>query len=206
MNFKKDIKMIIIWICAFLFIGLTVMVFTGIMHSVDDGVQAFILHIRNSKLTNVFTVITNIGGAYALLSISVLLLLIKRDKKISLMIAINLAMVFITSQIFKFIFRRSRPAEIFLVNATGYSYPSGHMMVSSAFYFYILYLINKKVKNKIIKVIIFIFTVLLVFLIGFSRIYLGVHYTTDIIGGLILAILYLMIYIKSTEKFFGDNK
>lgn len=206
MNFKKDIKMIIIWICAFLFIGLTVMVFTGIMHSVDEGVQAFILHIRNSKLTNVFTVITNIGGAYALLSISVLLLLIKRDKKISLMIAINLAMVFITSQIFKFIFRRSRPAEIFLVNATGYSYPSGHMMVSSAFYFYILYLINKKVKNKIIKVIIFIFTVLLVFLIGFSRIYLGVHYTTDIIGGLILAILYLMIYIKSTEKFFGDNK
>jgi len=205
-NFKKDIKMIIIWICAFLFIGLTVMVFTGIMHSVDDGVQAFILHIRNSKLTNVFTVITNIGGAYALLSISVLLLLIKRDKKISLMIAINLAMVFITSQIFKFIFRRSRPAEIFLVNATGYSYPSGHMMVSSAFYFYILYLINKKVKNKIIKAIIFIFTVLLVFLIGFSRIYLGVHYTTDIIGGLILAILYLMIYIKSTEKFFGDNK
>ena len=206
MNFKKDIKMIIIWICAFLFIGLTVMVFTGIMHSVDEGVQAFILHIRNSKLTNVFTVITNIGGAYALLSISVLLLLIKRDKKISLMIAINLAMVFITSQIFKFIFRRSRPAEIFLVNATGYSYPSGHMMVSSAFYFYILYLINKKVKNKIIKAIIFIFTVLLVFLIGFSRIYLGVHYTTDIIGGLILAILYLMIYIKSTEKFFGDNK
>jgi len=205
-NFKKDIKMIIIWICAFLFIGLTVMVFTGIMHSVDEGVQAFILHIRNSKLTNVFTVITNIGGAYALLSISVLLLLIKRDKKISLMIAINLAMVFITSQIFKFIFRRSRPAEIFLVNATGYSYPSGHMMVSSAFYFYILYLINKKVKNKIIKAIIFIFTVLLVFLIGFSRIYLGVHYTTDIIGGLILAILYLMIYIKSTEKFFGDNK
>jgi len=206
MDNKKDNKMIVFWICIFLFIVLTVLVFTGTIHSFDELVQAFVLDLRTSNLTKIFTIFTNMGGAYALLSISMLLLLIKRNKKCPFLIALNLMMAFFTSQILKFFFRRSRPAEIFLVNATGYSYPSGHMLVSSAFYFYILYLINKKVKNKIIKGILFITTISFVLLIGFSRIYLGVHYTTDVIGGLLLAIAYLIIYIKITKKYLGDNK
>ena len=133
---KKNIKMIIFWICISLFIILSILVFTGIIHPLDEAMQSFILKIRNSHLTNIFTIFTNMGGAYALTAIAFLLILIKRNKKISLLIAINLIIVFLTSQVFKIIFRRTRPAEIFLVNATGYSYPSGHTMVSSAFYLY----------------------------------------------------------------------
>lgn len=206
MKKKKDIRMIVFWICITLFIILSIAVLTGISNPIDEGVQSFIINIRNNKLTRVFTIFTNMGGEYALLAISALLILIKTNKKGSLLIAINLTMAFLTSQIFKFIFRRDRPAEIFLVKAIGYSYPSGHMFVSSAFYFYILYLINKKISNKIIKCILFIMTTLLILLIGFSRIYLGVHYTTDIIGGLLMAMAYLMIYIKITDKFIGDRK
>ena len=203
---KKNIKMIIFWICISLFTILTILVFTGIAHHLDESVQSYVLKIRNSHLTDTFTVFTNMGGAYALMAISILLILIKRNKKASLLIAINLITVFLTSQIFKLIFRRDRPTEIFLVNATGYSYPSGHTMVSSAFYLYILYLINKKIHNRILKVIFSIITILLILSIGFSRVYLGVHYTTDIIGGLLLSIAYLMLFLNITNKFNGDNK
>ena len=202
---KKDIKTIILGICILLFIVLTILVFTGITKPLDEGMQAYILSIRNNHITKIFTIFTNMGGAYALMAITVLLLLIKRNKKVTLLIAINLITVFLTSQIFKLIFRRDRPAEIFLTNASGYSYPSGHTMVSSAFYLYILYLINKKIHNKILKLILSIVTILLILMIGFSRIYLGVHYTTDIIGGLILAIAYLMAYLKITTKYTGEN-
>ena len=200
MKKKKDIRMIIFWICIILFVILSLLILTGLIWPFDEVIQSFILKIRNDHLTKIFTIFTNLGGAYAMLALTTLLILIKKNKKTSIFIAINLVCVFLTSQIFKLIFRRTRPAEIFLVSAHGYSYPSGHMMVSSAFYFYILYLIWITIKNKMLKILFSIIAIILVLLIGFSRIYLGVHYTTDIIGGLLLAIAYLMLFIKITSK------
>ena len=206
MDKKKDKRMVILGVCLVLFVLLTIATFTGIIRPVDEGMQSFILKIRNDHLTDIFTIVTNLGGAYALLAITTLLVLIKKNKKTSLFIAINLIIVFLTSQVFKFVFRRSRPAEIFLVSATGYSYPSGHMMVSSAFYFYILYLICITIKNRILKIILSIMTVILILLIGFSRIYLGVHYLSDILGGLFLAIAYLMLFLRVTNKVLVGKK
>ena len=203
---KKDFRMIILGICIGLFLVLSVLVFTGVMLPIDEAMQSFILKIRNDHLTNILTIITNLGGAYALLAITTLLVLIKRNKKTSLFIALNLIFVFLISQVFKFIFRRSRPAEIFLVSATGYSYPSGHMMVSCAFYLYILYLIWITIKNKVLKIILLIVTIVLILSIGFSRIYLGVHYFTDVLGGLLLAIAYLMLFLKITNKILVGKK
>lgn len=200
MKNKKDIRMIIFWICISLFVIVSILVLTKLSKPIDEGVQSFILKIRNNHLTNIFTIFTNLGGAYALLAITTLLILIKKNKKTSIFIAINLVCVFLSSQLLKFIFRRSRPAEIFLVNASGYSYPSGHMMVSTAFYVYILYLILITIKNKVLKIIFAIGAITLILLIGFSRIYLGVHYTTDVLAGLFLAIAYLMLFIKFTSK------
>ena len=206
MDKKKDKRMVILGVCLVLFVLLTIATFTGIIRPIDEGMQSFILRIRNNHLTDIFTIITNLGGAYALLAITTLLVLIKKNKKTSLFIAINLIIVFVTSQIFKFIFRRSRPAEIFLVSATGYSYPSGHMMVSCAFYLYILYLIWITIKDKVLKIILLIMTIVLILSIGFSRIYLGVHYLSDILGGLLLAIAYLMLFLKTTNKVLEGKK
>jgi len=206
MDKKKDKRMVILGVCLVLFVLLTIATFTGLIKPIDEGMQSFILKIRNDHLTDIFTIVTNLGGAYALLAITTLLVLIKRNKKTSLFIAINLVVVFLISQIFKFIFRRSRPAEIFLVSASGYSYPSGHMMVSSAFYFYILYLICITIKNRVLKIILSIMTVLLILLIGFSRIYLGVHYLSDVLGGLLLAIAYLMFFLRITNKILVGKK
>ena len=195
-NIKLDKKYILPSITLSIFIIWTILVFTKIINPLDELVESFVIGIRNDNITKIMINMTNLGSAYSLIVISILLFFFIKNKKIPLSIIINLVTVFFTSQIFKFIFRRSRPNGIFLVDASGYSYPSGHTMVSFAFYIYLLYLLCKKIDNKLVKILLTIFTTILLALIAFSRIYLGVHYLSDIIGGLLLGTTYIILFIR----------
>lgn len=73
-------------------------------------------------------------------------------------------------------------------------------MVAMGFYGFLIYLTYMNIKNKKIKYPLIIFLSILILLIGISRIYLGVHYATDIIGGFIIGIIYLTLYIKYLYK------
>ena len=199
-NIKLDKKYILPSITLSIFIIWTILVFTKIINPLDELVESFIIGIRNDNITKIMINMTNLGSAYSLIVISILLFFFIKNKKIPLSIIINLVTVFFTSQIFKFIFRRSRPNGIFLVDASGYSYPSGHTMVSFAFYIYLLYLLCKKIDNKLVKILLTIFTTILLALIAFSRIYLGVHYLSDIIGGLLLGTTYIILFIRINDR------
>ena len=196
LKFKLDKKYILPSITLSIFIIWSILVLTKIINPLDELVESFIIGIRNDNITKIMINMTNLGSAYSLIVISILLFFFIKKKKIPLSIIINLVTVFFTSQIFKFIFRRSRPNGIFLVDASGYSYPSGHTMVSFAFYIYLLYLLCKKIDNKLVKILLTIFTTILLALIAFSRIYLGVHYLSDIIGGLLLGTTYIILFIR----------
>ena len=75
-------------------------------------------------------------------------------------------------------------------------------MVSMAFYGYLIYLIYKYVKNKYLKWISIVLLSILICSIGISRIYLGVHYTSDVLGGFLISVSYLVIYISAVIKSF----
>lgn len=199
-NFLKSKKTIILIISLLLFIILTYITFNNKINTIDQKVIDYILNIREDNLTNTMMIITNISSAYALIVISILLLAIIKNKKIPISISKNLIIVFIISQLFKIIIKRPRPININLVEASGFSYPSGHSMVSMAYFGLIAYLIYKNLNNKLAKIILIISLLITIILIGFSRIYLGVHYLSDVIAGFLLAIAYLTIYIKIDNK------
>ena len=110
------------------------------------------------------------------------------------------------NHIFKKIVQRPRPTGYRLIEEDGYSFPSGHSMISAAFYGFFIYLIFKNVKNKYLKWGSISLLSLLICLIGISRIYLGVHYTSDVMAGFVISISYLVIFTSIVNDYLDRSK
>ena len=198
----KNIKWIILFICLIGFLALAEDVFNKeIMKGDIIGYNLVSTFLISDFATPIAKFITNFGGAIFLIVLTITLIILIKNKKIGLSIFTNLAVITILNQILKRILQRPRPTEYRIVEETGYSFPSGHSMVSMAFYGYLIYLIYKYVKNKYLKWTLITLLSFLIVSIGISRIYLGVHYTSDVIGGFLISISYLIIYITATNKF-----
>lgn len=190
---KRNKEIIIITILSILFILLSIFVVTNKTISLDNNIHSYILSIRNNNLNNIFKIITNLGSASCLIIITISILLFIKNKKIGKNIIFHLLLALLLNQFTKIIFARPRPINISLIEESGYSFPSGHSMISLVFYGYIIYQVYKSNINKNLKLIINTLLIIIILLIGTSRIYLGVHYITDVIGGFILATIYLLI-------------
>lgn len=170
------------------------------INTIDNAIYETIIKIMNSNITAIMIFISFLGSAITLITLALASIFLVKDKKYSKLIMLNLALSFILNRILKLIIARPRPPRLRLVIENGYSFPSGHSMVSFAFYGFLIYLINKNLKNKKIKYPLIILLSLLILLIGISRIYLGVHYVTDVLGGYIIGLIYLIAFIKILKK------
>ncbi|MBD9158944.1 MAG: phosphatase PAP2 family protein [Clostridiales bacterium] len=198
----KNLKWIILFICLIGFLAIAEDVFNKEIMSGDIiGYKLISTFLISDFATPIAKFITNFGGAIFLIALTIVLLILIKNKKIGISIFSNLVIVTILNQLLKAILQRPRPTEYRIVEETGYSFPSGHSMVSMAFYGYLIYLIYKYVKNKYIKWISIVLLSILVCSIGISRIYLGVHYTSDVLGGFLISMSYLVIYISAVNKF-----
>ena len=204
----KNLKWIILFICLIGFLALAEDVFhKEIMNGDIIGYKMVSTFLISDFATPIAKFITNFGGAIFLIGLTVLLSILIKNKKIGLSIFANLVIITGLNQLLKRILQRPRPTEFRIVEETGYSFPSGHSMVSMAFYGYLIYLIYKYVKNKYIKWSLIVLLSCLIVGIGTSRIYLGVHYTSDVLGGFLISVSYLVIYISAVNKFLiGKNK
>ncbi len=198
----KNLKWIILFIGLIGFLAIAEDVFNKEIMSGDIiGYKLVSTFLISNFATPIAKFITNFGGAIFLIALTIVLLVLIKNKKIGISIFSNLVIVTILNQLLKAILQRPRPTEYRIVEETGYSFPSGHSMVSMAFYGYLIYLIYKYVKNKYIKWISIVLLSILVCSIGISRIYLGVHYTSDVLGGFLISMSYLVIYISAVNKF-----
>ena len=175
----KNLKWIILFICLIGFLELAEDVFNKeIMKGDIIGYKVVSAFLISAVVTPIAQFITNLGGAIFLVVLTILLFILIKNKKIGLSIFSNFVIITILNQLLKRILQRPRPTEYRIIEETGYSFPSGHSMVSMAFYGYLIYLIYKYVKNKYIKWTFIVLLSALICSIGISRIYLGVHYTS----------------------------
>ena len=203
----NNFKWIILFICLIGFLALAEDVFNKeIMNGDIIGYKFISTFLISDFATPIAKFITNFGGAIFIAVVAIFLAIIIKNKKIVISILANLVIITGLNQLLKRILQRARPTEYRIIQETGYSFPSGHSMISMAFYGYLIYLIYKHVKNKYIKWISISLLSILICLIGISRIYLGVHYTSDVLGGFLISISYLVIYISAVNKFLVEDK
>ena len=197
---KKDKKNIIIISCLLgLFVILSILVVTGVTVSIDSAVYKFIISFRCNILDNYFKFITNLGNAsYVIIVLGISIFLIRNKHALYLCFSASSSVVFNT--IVKNIFRRERPDVLKLITQGGYSYPSGHSMITMCCYGYLFYYVYNYVKNKYLKIFLLIILSVLIISIPISRIYVGVHYFSDVLGGLLLGGCILFVIIKYGNK------
>jgi len=196
---KKYIKWIICLLSLIIFLILCYLVKTNNEIIIDSVVYNFISKLINNNLTYIVKFVTFLGSAFFVITTTLLALIILKNKKIGLFMALDLILITIFQHILKPIFERVRPNILQLVEETSYSFPSGHSLTAMAFYGFIIYLIYKS-NLKYKKLYIILLGVLILF-IGLSRVYLGVHFITDVLGGFTFSLFYLIIFIDVVKKY-----
>ena len=199
---NKNLKWIILFVSIIAFLAIAKNVWNKEIMLIDIiGYKIVSSTLISDFITPISKLITSVGGTIFLICVTIILLLTIKNKKIGLSICLNLIIITALNQLLKNILQRPRPTEFRIINESGYSFPSGHSMVSMAFYGFLIYLIYKYVQNKKIKYTLITILSILIFFIGISRIYLGVHYTSDVLGGFLISISYLIIYTRIVKRF-----
>lgn len=161
----------------------------------DSTVNNVIRNISGFK-TAFYKGVTFCASGYCLGIVTLLLLILFKDKLKASLVVINLCIsAIINNFILKSIFHRDRPSYM-MINESGYSFPSGHSFVALAFYGLLIYFIYESGFSKNIKIVSISFLSLLIVMIGISRIYLGVHYPSDVLAGFIGGAIYLILFIE----------
>ena len=204
---KNSKRYILLFICLILFSIILINVLSGNIQNFDFNIYKLISSIKSNVMDIFFRGITRFGDEEVLILIAVACLVFIKNRKIGASIAINLASIGLINHILKEVIQRPRPPiEFRMVEESSFSFPSGHAMASMAFYGLIVYYIYNYIKNKTIKNIICATLSVLIFLVGISRIYLGVHYASDVLAGFLFSIVYLILYITFILKLFKVNQ
>jgi len=173
----------------------------------DTLVNSSIYLIQNTLLINVSKVIGIIFDTYTLVGISLMISIIlffKKQKKEALFFSISMLVGALSIFIAKQIIHRARPLNI-LVAETNSSFPSGHATIAIVFFGIILYLILKKNHSKLEKWLALIISLIMIILIGFTRIYLSAHWISDVLAGYCLGLFVLSVCILIYKNFNKKN-
>ena len=202
-NWKKRVVVSIFLILLFLI--LIFLVKSWMTLEIDNHIYYSIMQSYSPSTTSIFRFFTNVWGTYWVIWITILLVSFLTYKKwfwkYTIILTITPIIIYILNTVIKNIIQRPRPEILRLIDETGYSFPSGHTMQALAFYWLIIIITNKFIDNKVLKYLINIISIIMIVWIAISRIYLWVHYFSDIVWWIILSLIYLIII-----KYFIDNK
>lgn len=182
-----------------LFIELTEELKTVVLANYDKQISKFIISFRSSFLTDYFTFVTHAadrnGYLIALLLFTFITYLAFKKWRYIVQITGVLLLSSISNILLKRFINRARPTTEHLVSVTTLSYPSGHAMSAMAFYGFLIYLIYTFKMNIFLKVCLIVILFLFILSVGLSRIYLGVHFPSDVAGGYIAGLFWVFFCI-----------
>lgn len=171
------------------------------LHALDTIVAHFFLNLRTPLLTQAFEFITMLGAPITATFITLIAALIIYKKHRTYLIPLLTTSISagLTIYITKILLHRQRPLDA-LVTEKSFSFPSGHSLISMALYGLLIYIICLNFEKKSQKITIISIGTIIILLIGISRLYLGVHYFSDVLGGYIIGSIWLAGGIMMLRK------
>lgn len=193
-------------ICAFLlilFLSILVLVLTGNSTGIDNYFYNLIAGNITDKKTSIFMFITFLGSTKFIVGLCAILLIsfiVLKNKWYGFNICIALITSTLVNNLLKIIIARERPDVTKLVVEHSYSFPSGHTMAATMMFGMLIYYINQSKMNNYIKSILSIFMISIIIMVGISRVYLGAHFVTDVLAGMIVSTILLIIITDRIEN------
>lgn len=159
---------------------------TGLWGSLSNQIFIFIGHFLKPLLVTT--------------GLALIFVLYKQErKKDSLILFISLATGYILEQLVKILIQRPRP-PIQLIEKASYSFPSGHAIFAAILFTFLVYSYKDKIKNNLQKIVFVSLGIILILFVGFSRIYMNVHWFTDVMGGFFLGFFILSSILFLVQK------
>ncbi|WP_158233779.1 phosphatase PAP2 family protein [Sporosarcina sp. P3] len=205
---ELSLRLLFVWIICILFTGIFAYIARSIhvqsISSFDEPIIDFVQSAESPGLTSIMKLFTTIGSttSVALLALLTLGVLVwKKHRAQAVLFAIALAGTGILNQLLKFIFKRERPDFHRLIDIGGYSFPSGHTMMAFSLYTILAYIVWRNLVNSGSRVAIILLAAMMIVMIAVSRIYLGVHFPSDIVGGVLASSVWLFASIAFYQRF-----
>lgn len=196
-----------------IFIELTEELKEEVLPLYDQEITNYVISYRNPFLTKYFIFMTNVGDLYGYLVVlaisGIVSYFVFKKWRGVVQTVLVLILASLSNVMLKRFIDRARPDIEHLVSVETLSYPSGHAMSAMAFYGFVIYLFFRFKINKFFKIAIMLFLVFIILSIGISRIYLGVHFPSDIAGGYIAGLIWVVFCIlifNLVEVFRRDPK
>ncbi|WP_301110094.1 phosphatase PAP2 family protein [Sporosarcina sp.] len=205
---ELSIRLLLTWGVCLVLTGLFAMVATSIhMQTIsvfDDVIIEAVQGAEVPWLTTVMRTFTTIGSTLtvALIAVAALVILIRtKHRAQALLLVAVLSGTGILNQVLKFIFKRERPDLHRLIDIGGYSFPSGHTMMAFSLYTVLTYIIWRNLRNTWSRTLAVAIAVFMIVIIAVSRIYLGVHFPSDIVGGVYASAVWIIASIAVYQRF-----
>jgi undecaprenyl-diphosphatase len=191
------------FICLLLFLVLAFEIKFGVsFRQIDLIINDNVAYLRTPAFDNLFvtaTIFLNVANIIIFLLILMGFLIYEGKKKIAVLSFVFLSFGLMLESFFKVLINRPRPIEQLLFTE-GFGFPSGHSTLAILFFSMLIFVYIIKIKSDIIKISLIVLSALIVILTGFSRIYLNVHWFSDVLGGYLLGFSIFMFYIYIFKK------
>ena len=184
-------------VAALVFVWLLGEVASGEILRLDTlAYQVFVEHLRSDALTSLMQAFTSLASIVVLAVLAAVIAALAPGKAPGWCVAVNLVCVVLLNTVLKYLVQRPRPDGFRLISETGYSFPSGHSMVAMAFFGLLIWMVWRYHRHDVMRVVWCVVFGLVIVMVGVSRIYLGVHYASDVLAGFCVSLIWLIFYTR----------
>ena len=200
---RRNLRLIIACAAAIVFVALLEDVLEGELMRLDAAAYALVVEgLRADWLTPVMESFSSLATPVSMVVCILAIAAVAPGRAPGVCCAVNLVLVVALNVALKALIARPRPEGFRLVEETGFSFPSGHSMAAMAFFGLLVWFAWHYVQSRPRRIALCVALGFVIAMIGLSRVYLGVHYASDVVGGFCVSLLWLAFYTRVVAPLF----